>query len=59
MQELAPSRQQVIIGGDFSLGSFLRGAACGGALVAGAAAGPPGIIGAITACMVLTYDDLN
>ena len=57
MQEIAPCRQQAIIGGDFSLGSFLRGAACGGALVAGAAGGPPGVIAAITACSLLMYDE--
>jgi hypothetical protein len=57
MEELTVSEQHELVGGDFEWGSFLRGAACGGALAAGALAGPIGIIGGITACMVLTYDD--
>lgn len=57
MRELSLCKQQELIGGNFSWGSFLRGAACGSALAFGVAGGPLGEMAAITACSVLIYDD--
>ena len=59
MRELSLRKQQELIGGDFSWGSFLRGATCGGALAVGTLAGPLGAIAAITACSSLLYEDVN
>jgi hypothetical protein len=57
MRDLAEEELQALSGGsDFSWGSFLRGAACGGAMLVGAGTGV-GIIAAVTACSVLLYDD--
>ncbi len=57
MKELNADELRAIDGGsDFSWGSFLRGAACGGAMLVGAGTGV-GIIAAVTACSVLLYDD--
>lgn len=59
MRELSLGRQQELVGGDFSWGSFIRGMACGAALAGGAALGPVGVFGAVTVCSALIVDDAS
>jgi len=59
MRALSIVEQHRIVGGDFSFMSFIRGAACGAALGAGALAGPVGVIAGVTACTVFMADDAN
>jgi hypothetical protein len=56
MVPISISEQNKIIGGDFSWQEFVRGAACGAALVVAAPMGPPGLFAAATGCIAFLPD---
>lgn len=56
MVPISISEQNSIVGGDFSWQEFVRGAACGAALVVAAPTGPAGWFAAATGCIAILPD---